>query len=109
MRPRRGRSGYLATVAGSLVGRPPRGVHRRAARALFGATSLVPDQSAAADTVVVVDSPAVGAASVTSLGATGPSRPTFGVSSQTTPPSVRSVLASTSASTRSPSPSRHHS
>jgi hypothetical protein len=44
--------------------------HRRADRGPRGATSLIPDQSGAADTVVVVDSPAVGAASVTSLGST---------------------------------------
>lgn len=44
--------------------------HRRVARALLGATSLVPDQSSAADTVVVVARPAVGAASETSLGST---------------------------------------
>src|SRR5690606_37496894 len=69
----------------------------------FGATSLVPDHSSVTETVVVVDRPAVNAASAMSLASTCPSRPTLGVSSHTTPPAARSVLASTRASARSPS------
>ena len=49
--------------------------------------SRVPDQSAAAATLVVACSPAVGAASPMSDGSTWPGRPALGVSSQITPPS----------------------
>ncbi len=75
----------------------------------LGETRRVPDHSGAALVLRVLDRPAVGAASSMSLGSTWPSRPAFGVSSQTTPLSARLVSESTSASTRSPSPSRHHS
>src|SRR6266702_6808919 len=58
---------------------PPRGAPPQ--RRAFGATSRVPDQSLPALTVDVCDSPAVGAASPTSLGSTWPARPDLGVSS----------------------------
>jgi rubrerythrin len=50
----------------------------------------------------------VGAASLMSLGSTCPGRAALGVSSQMTPWSASGPSASTRASTRSPSPSRHH-
>src|SRR6185312_11078755 len=78
-------------------------------RRALGATSRVADQFLPALTVDVCESPAVGAASPISLGSTWPSRPALGVSKRTYPPSASGVLASTSASTRSPSSSRHHS
>src|SRR6266540_589077 len=91
------RDGTLANTAHRLL------------RGDFGITSLVAAQSSVMLRLLVVASPAVGAASAISLASTYPSRPTLGVISQTTPPAFRSVRASTSASTRSPSSSRHHS
>ena len=70
-----------------------------------GATSRVADQSLLTATVVVWDSPAIGAASAMSAASTELGLPTFGVSSQMTPPPTRSVSESTSPSTRSPSSS----
>jgi hypothetical protein len=59
--------------------------------------------------LLVWDRPAVVAASPMSLGSTYPSRPVFGVISQTGAPSSIIVVASTSASVRSPSSSRNQS
>jgi hypothetical protein len=75
---------------------------------VLGAISLVADHSLLTAAVVVCESPAIGAASAMSAGSTEFGRPTFGVSSQIAPPPTRSVSASTSPSTRSPSSPRHH-
>lgn len=68
--------------AGGLAWRAACGrAHRFPARAR-GATSRVPAQSRPAETELVWDRPAVGAASPMSLGSMCPGRPAFGVSSQ---------------------------
>src|SRR4051794_20484441 len=58
---------------------------QRRVRAAFGVTRRMPDQSLAAEMLLVWESPAVGATSVTSPGSTCPGRPDFGTSSHTTP------------------------
>jgi phosphatidylserine/phosphatidylglycerophosphate/cardiolipin synthase-like enzyme len=94
------------------VARPPPSplVNRRQRRLLaaFGATSREPTQPSLTVMLEVCESPAVGAASAISLGSTCPGRPVFGVSTQITPLSASGPIASINASTRSPSPSRHH-
>src|SRR4051795_11419712 len=84
-------------------------VPQRRLRAAFGVTSRMPDQSLAAEMLLVCCSPAVGATSVTSPGSTCPGRPDLGTSSHTTPSSASEVSASVRASKRSPSSSRHQS
>ena len=81
----------------------------RQRRAVLGATSRVPVQSGEALTLPEACRPAVRAASSMSLALDVPRRPTLGDSSTMKPRSARLVRASTSASVRSPSSSRHQS
>src|SRR5690606_16420314 len=74
---------------------------------LLWVDSLVATQPSPTAFVVVIDNPAIGAASPMSAPDTWPSRPTFGVNSHTKPPSATSCSESTRASVRSPSSARH--
>lgn len=113
---------YAGTVAASRTGRRrsaagPSGVRGVAGAragyrldlAALGVASRLPLQSLPTLTLLDAVSPAVVEAYEMSLASTYPSRPVFGVRRRIDPPSSMYVVASTSASVRSPSSSRNHS
>src|SRR5262249_42862984 len=101
--------GLLVLVAqGEVGGGGADGQHQRFPVRDFGCTSRLALQSPRLTDEVGI-SPAVGAASAISAGSTWPGLPVLGVSTQITPSSASGLMASIRVSTRSPSPSRHHS
>src|SRR5260221_3150201 len=108
MRPRRAKSARDDTESATTARTPGVWWCQERQRLALGATRRVAAQFFPALTVDVCDSPAVGAASPISLGSTWPSPPALGASTSTYPPSATGVFASTSASTRDPSPPAHH-
>src|SRR5690606_8368798 len=101
-------SGPPAGPAATAGGRAATPGHRLDLAA-FGVARRLPLQSLPTLTLLDAVRPAVVAASEMSLGSTYPARPVFGVRSRIEPPSSMYVVASTSASVRSPSSLRNHS
>src|SRR5665647_1891194 len=104
----RASAGARAFITSTTRGSSPRSPSQRRTTPL-GRTSLWQDHDFETDTDVVSARPAVTAPSCRSAELTWPGRPTFGVSSHSTPPFDRSRRASNKPSTTSPSSERHHS